>query len=679
MREPCIPKVDEVFKNKMQDGSVPLLATSKSYLASLPGRVCTWTGSSPLKRDNSSTPNTPNDTFLRLYHQPFYAADDDLERMVDQLTHIGKERRSVKYLAAPSASGKTSCILPAFLKGVEMGKFTHYLYFAFANNDGRHFHVDPFLPAEDVDVKLAEKQGAAFALSIMEVLLETADYPYMYVCPRATSDELGVKTIEDLQEELAEYVGKTLGPGCKLLIQCDEHAKMCARGEDDAVGAAFSRGMMEALATIGASSSVTSCAVVATYIERLTSISPKGSSGVCRYAVAGVRPDVDKIMANVPQLSFPHNLIGPRNPKLFANDPRRRRLWATLRFRLGFKLTQFGLQKLHLENSDKDMETFLAEFAKAAQYDPSCGVAEDRALYACIVLCATKRRASRREVNATKLLLGADDVDDEWIRQVSDLVVVGDNRISASLESLLVMRLPREDPNRKLFQQGQRLFAKVLQSGDRAVKNRKEGSKAQADADWLAGTPLEASYVWALSTRASVEGELAFGDKSFIFECDSIYPGAGALGELKDIYRTKPFSRLFPGTNNSVYNLSWVEPGVFYRAEERVHGLPPHPLADAWFRCSVDEVPSLVLLDFAGGNEVGVAKKYDKACRWIAAEQPNNENESLYIVILAPFADETLTEPLITEGENTRVQVVYGKEARRLLGGLDQVSRWLKD
>jgi len=436
--------------------------------------------------------------------------------MVDQLTRNGKERYSVKYLAAPSASGKTSCILPAFLKGEDMDMFTHYLYFAFDNNDGRHFSVTPFRPAKDVDEELAEKQGAAFALSIMEVLLETADDPYMYVCPRATSDELGVKTIEKLQEELAAYVGKTLGPGCKLLIQCDEHAKMCARGKDDAVGAAFSRGMMVALALIGASSSVASCNVVATYIERLTSISPEGSSDVCRYAVAGVLPDVDKIMANVPQLSFPHNSDGPHNPKLFADDSRRRRLWATLRFRLGFKLTEIGLQKLHLENSDKDMETFLAEFAKAAQYDSSCGVAEDRALYACIVLCATKRRSSRREVNATKLLLGADDVDDEWIRQVNDLVVVGNNRISASLESLLVMRLPREDKSCKLFRQGQRLFAEVLRSGDRAVQNliSEEGSKAQADVDWLAGTPLEASYVWALSTRASVDGELAFGDTS---------------------------------------------------------------------------------------------------------------------------------------------------------------------
>ena len=212
MREPCIPKVDEVFKNKMQDGSVPLLATSKSYLASLPGRVCTWTGSSPLKRDNSSTPNTPNDTFLRLYHQPFYAADDDLKQMVDQLTRIGKERYSVKYLAAPSASGKTSCILPAFLKGENMGKFTHYLYFAFDNNEGRQFRVRPFRPAEDVDVKLAEKQGAAFALSIMEVLLETADDPRMYVCPRATSDELDERKIEDLQKELAEYVVASVTP-----------------------------------------------------------------------------------------------------------------------------------------------------------------------------------------------------------------------------------------------------------------------------------------------------------------------------------------------------------------------------------------------------------------------------------------------------------------------------------
>ena len=684
MRESCIPEVDEVFENKMQSDSVPLTATLDNYTASLPGRLCTWRGSSPLKRDGSSTPNGPDSKFLRLFEQPFYAADDDLERMVNQLTRMGKERRSVKYLAAPSASGKTSCILPAFLKGKDMGKFTHYLYFAFDNNDGRQFYVDPFRPAEDVDVKLAEKQGAAFALWIMEVLLETADDTRMYVCPRATSDELGGRTIEDLQKELAAYVGKKLGHGCKLLIQCDEHAKMCFEGEDDAVGAAFSRGMMVALALIGASSSVASCNVVATYIERLTSISPEGSSDVCRYAVAGVLPDVDKIMANVPQLSFPHNSDGSHNPKLFANDTRRRRLWLTLRFRLGFKLTEIGLQKLHLENSDKDMETFLAEFAKAAQYDPSCDDAENRALYACIMLCATTRRSSRRDVNAAKLLLGADDVDDEWIRQVSDLVVVGNNRIRASLESLLMMRPPREDKNCKLFRQGQRLFAEVLRSGDREVQNLmrmpegSEGSKAQADVDWLSGTPLEASYVWALSTRASVDGELVFGDTTFTFECDSIYPGA--LG-VKDRYRTgRVISRLFPGTDKSVYNLSWVEPGVFYHAEERAHGQPTHPLADAWFRCSsVGKVPSLVLLDFAGGTEVGVAGKYDRACRWIAAEQPNNENESLYIVILAPFADETLTKPMITEGENTRVQVVYSEEARRLLGGLDQVSRWLKD
>jgi hypothetical protein len=338
------------------------------------------------------------------------------------------------------------------------------------------------------------------------------------------------------------------------------------------------------------------------------------------------------------------------------------------------------------------METFLAEFAKAAQYDPSCDDAENRALYACIVLCATTSGPSRRDENAAKLLLGEPDVDDEWIRQVSDLVVVGNNRISASLESLLVMTPPQEHKNCELFRQGQRLFAFVLRSGDREVQNLmripegSEGSKAQADVDWLAGTPLEAAYVWALSTRASVDRELVFGDTTFklkcdsIYQCDSIYPGA--LGRKARSRKERVISRLFPGTDKSVYNLGWVEPGVFYHAEERAHGQPPHPLADAWFRCSVDGEPSLVLLDFAGGTEVGVAEKYDKACRWIAAEQPKNENESLYVVILAPFADETVTKAMIkkqkTEDE-IDVQVVYSEEARQLLGGLDQVSRWLRD
>ena len=684
MRESCIPEVDEVFENEMQNDSVPLMATLDGYTASLPVRLCRWNGASPLKRDgSSSTPNGRGSDFVRLFQQPFYADDDDLERMVNQLARQGIERCSVKYLAAPSNSGKTSCILPAFLKGVDMGEFTHYLYFAFDNNAGRQFRVDPDRPAEDVDVGMCERQGAAFALSMMEVLLETADDPHMYVCPRATSDELGGRTIDNLQQELAAYVGEKLGDGCKLLIQCDEHAKMCSRGTDDELGAAFSRGLMEALALIGdRSSSVASCDVVATYVRRLTSISPKGSPSVCRSAVAGVCPDVDKIMASVPQLSFPHNSKGSHNPNLFADDSRRRRLWATLRFRLGFKLTEIGLQFLHLENSNKDMEKFLAEFAKAAQYDPSCDDATDRALYGCIVLSAptTSRSLHVQNENAAKLLLGADDVDDEWIRQVNDLVVVGDNRISASLESLLAMTPPCEDTNFELFGQGQRLFVEVLRSGDDAVRNlmrMPEGSRAtEADVDWLSGTPLEAAYVWALSTRASVHGNLEFGKMQCEFQCDSIYPGV--LGEVKDKYRTGRVSRLFPDTDNSDYDLSWVKPCVFYHAEERTHGQPTHPLADAWFRCSVYGKPSLVLLDFAGGTEVGVAEKYDRACRWIAAEQPKNENESLYVVILAPFADETLTKAMITEDE-IGVQVVHSEEARRLLGGLDQVSRWLRD
>ena len=48
-------------------------------------------------------------------------------------------------------------------------------------------------------------------------------------------------------------------------------------------------------------------------------------------------------------------------------------------------------------------------------------------------------------------------------------------------------------------------------------------------------------------------------------------------------------------------------------------------------------------------------------------------------MILAPFANEEDTKAKMTEAENTRVQVVYSEEARRLLGGLDQVSRWLRD
>lgn len=53
--------------------------------------------------------------------------------MANSLKGHARERNVVMYLAAPGASGKTSSILPAFLRSGEKDTsgFTHYVYLAF--------------------------------------------------------------------------------------------------------------------------------------------------------------------------------------------------------------------------------------------------------------------------------------------------------------------------------------------------------------------------------------------------------------------------------------------------------------------------------------------------------------------------------------------------------------------
>jgi len=206
---------------------------------------------------------------------------------------------------------------------------------------------------------------------------------------------------------------------------------------------------------------------------------------------------------------------------------------------------------------------------------------------------------------------------------------------------------------------------------------------ASGDGDLLSGTPLEASFVWALSTRAALRGELQLGTKTFTFQCNKIHPGAGARWDNETL---RPPSRLFPGTDNSEYDLSLVKDeryaNAFFRVEEgagrkKGAGLPTHPIADAWFKADVDGDDALVLLDFAGGGAKDVSRKFKKARNWRAAEQKTvweRDQLMLYVVILAPFADGYLQR----DEPNEHVQVVFGKDARLLLGGLDQVSPWFR-
>ena len=92
--------------------------------------------------------------FLKLYKLPYWGSDEDIDTMVTQLERVSGARGIVKYVCAPGASGKTTSIVPAFLKSK---RFTHYLCLAFDNNGHRSFVLAPYKPDEDEEI--AEKQG----------------------------------------------------------------------------------------------------------------------------------------------------------------------------------------------------------------------------------------------------------------------------------------------------------------------------------------------------------------------------------------------------------------------------------------------------------------------------------------------------------------------------------------
>ena len=73
--------------------------------------------------------NVKKKMYLPLFKLGYYARDDDLQRFADEIMQPPKKseqsRVCVKYIAAPSSSGKTTCILPAFFEDNPYSLFLH--------------------------------------------------------------------------------------------------------------------------------------------------------------------------------------------------------------------------------------------------------------------------------------------------------------------------------------------------------------------------------------------------------------------------------------------------------------------------------------------------------------------------------------------------------------------------
>ena len=305
------------------------------------------------------------------------------------------------------------------------------------------------------------------------------------------------------------------------------------------------------------------------------------------------------------------------------------------------KIRRLGITSvLHVRHDCPETESFLAAFQSAASLIDKEG---EGALEACMKLCKfeTSMICTQADPNAAALLLGVPESErfNDKYRQMVDLQVVGDGLLTTSLDKLLVSR----DPNVKVYNKGRIIFNSMLE-----------------EEDYLSSTPLEAAHIWTLATRSATVGALNFYMDEFTFQCSELAP-----------------ARLFPGDDSSICDTAFLRQDVLYYADER-NGKPTHPLADIFF---ITRKQQLVLVDVAGGDDNKVMQKRKNLLAWIEACGGCINGYTLHGVVLAPndITGKPSSQTRVPNtNESSAVEVVRGRDARRLLGGLDQIFVWLE-
>jgi len=557
---------------------------------------------------------------LRLYELPYVVRREEVDFMVKKLKSLpAPARRTVKYIAAPSGSGKSACLLPAFLHGQKSAhSFTHYLYLAFNNNCGRSFRV---LHQPTADTEIAQMQGAAFIFECLKALLENEIKEW----PCVINMDPNPCKVDTTRERIGKYLRNALGESCKCLIHLDEHKKMCLPPIGcEQYGEYFSRGAMEALVYAAGVAEV-----VATYVDRLR-LPARGSSEICRQPLVLPSLDMIQVANRVKELKMDYDL-----GKLTAHQKRK---YATIMFRLGCKmLTEFHIMNImHCRGTSEAAEKFLMDFQDAGQKDVKASL-RDR--YELCALSIEDFDDPTENVLAPELLLGIREVEiDDLNAAVPNIILIHRNRISSSLQTLFTMS-SSECP---VYEAGQELLYSVLSS---------------TTADYLSNTPLEAAFAWTLSVRSSVYGKIQFFSDTPVFKmrCKDLLPG-----------------RIFTSDTNANYNMDLVKKNVFYYVKGGKN-LPNHPLADIFFRTKANE---LVLIDVTGGGRHDAKKKRGKLEKWISSEKSSIKKTTgldVYGVVLAPVD----TSMKSSYDAGTQVMVVRGGDAMKLLGGLDQIFRWM--
>ncbi len=613
----------------MADSNVPLLKDFDTYARHL-----------PVRRFDSEGSGKEATLCLPLYTVDYLVRPEDLQKMSKSIDQsMPTSRTAVRYLSAPSASGKSSSVLPAFL---ESKIATHYLYIPFANNGGQIFKAKPYQICTTLP-EIAEQQGASFMVQCVKNLLEGQ---WGTTIPIVEAASLNNSSVQSCTNDLKAFLNEKLGADAYIWFHLDEHGKIIDREYPDIersnAAAAFSKGAMEVLASLSYSR------VVATYTRPPTELPAASSYGVCRFPVALPPFDIDQALHRIPELNLGDTILTS------AVD---QRLWCTLRFRLAMKIKELGMMRaIHRRGINEIADNFLVNFQRIVEENHTC--LSDK-LVALNNLCKINLGSKVESNNyAARLLVGANDKGkgDQWIFQERidrDIIVIEPNGlVTISLDGLLELEDPKYDP----YNIGRDLFLKALISEDR---------------DLLSSTPLEYAYFWALATESAVKGSIRFRPGlTFKINCTNLV-----------------CDRLLKGTDTKMDKnfLKHMEKNVFYYADEtrdhnhvNVEDGKRNPMADLFF---VSERNELVLIDVTGGTHHAVLEKLAQKAEWLKFNGLKQNKAKLSLkgghcitdircIILAP----NLYEKLKAEDG---VDLVYGNDAISLLGGLGQILRWL--
>jgi hypothetical protein len=315
------------------------------------------------------------------------------------------------------------------------------------------------------------------------------------------------------------------------------------------------------------------------------------------------------------------------------------RLLATLRVRFAMALdTLSALGSLHRPGSRGEVDEFVETFADAVRAGDFCRATLEKAIKACPIDLFDG--CSKPDPHAARMLIGMTDQEVYDIgRRLNNRVVLPNSKISSTISHLV----STDDPETPVFGIGAVRFASVLDHHD-----------------LLISAPLEEAYLWVLACRAALNGRLSFNRSPFSVKCTAIKRG-----------------RIFPGTNpNELNDVSKLESDVMYFADEPVrHGRCKltHPRADMFFRSS--DGRDVVLMDVTGGRG-GSTEKANKLMSTISKMQVEQAKNGITVhgVVFAPADTNASTE---IEDGHSMVIIVRGREARDMLGGLDQLFRYM--